>query len=59
MASNKLICMVHKEKIQQMKGCCYAPLFEECLYNYGHKKDIRVTSKTCSTIGERAQVNLV
>ena len=42
-----------------MVHICRAPLFEECPQHHGHKKDPRVTRKTCGAIGERAQVILV
>ena len=38
---------------------CRAALLEECPQHHGHKGDPGVTSGTCGTIGERAQVILV
>ena len=40
-------------------GVCHAPLVEECPQHHGHKRDPGVTSGTCGTISERAQVILV
>ena len=38
---------------------CYAPLFEECLQDHGHKRDPEVTFKAFDVVAQKAEVILV
>ena len=51
------IIMALRERVRNLP-CC-TPLQEECPKHHGHKGDLRVKPKTCSAIGEKAQVILV
>ena len=56
--AERLFLSFSLQSSQVLFSCC-TPLLKECMQHHGHKGDPGVTSGTCGTIGEKAQVILV